>query len=72
MKFLINYILQNHIDTKHNKEVKKVKKFIVMMFCMSVMALAVSGCAKKAEQPVAEPAAVDSTAAVVDTTQVAQ
>jgi hypothetical protein len=72
MKFSINYFLQYHIDTKHNKEVKKVKKFIVMMFCMSVMALAVSGCAKKAEQPVAEPAAVDSTATVVDSTQVAQ
>jgi hypothetical protein len=49
-----------------------VKRFIVMMFCMSVMALAISGCAKKAEQPAPAPAAVDSTAAAVDTTQVAK
>jgi hypothetical protein len=49
-----------------------VKRFIVMMFCMSVLALAVSGCAKKAEQPAPTPAPADSTAAAVDTTQAAQ
>ncbi|MDM7924804.1 MAG: hypothetical protein QUS35_02195 [bacterium] len=51
-----------------------MKRFIVMMFCVSVMALTVMGCAKKAEeqQPAPAPAPVDSAAAVVDSTAVAQ
>ena len=50
-----------------------VKKIIALMFCVSVAVLAISGCAKKAEQPAAEQVPADSTAApVVDSTQVAQ
>ena len=48
--------------------VKKLIALMVLMLCMSVAVVTISGCAKKkAEQPATEQVPTDSTAAPADT-----
>ncbi len=49
-----------------------MKKLIAVLLCVSVSVLTLSGCAKKKTEATIEQAPADSTAAAVDTTQVAQ
>jgi hypothetical protein len=49
-----------------------LKKLIAVLLCVSVSVLTLSGCAKKKAETTTEQAPADTTAAAVDTTQVAK